>query len=57
MGNQEEVPGKKGMDSNWVIKLIWDLNQAQFTGSIRINFFKGDISKKIEKTSFISEKE
>ncbi|GEM_PF-4171772 len=48
---------KKKMNADWVLQLIRDLNQEQFTGSIRINFFKGDISKKIEKTSFISGKE
>ena len=57
MGSQQDLSDKKRMDPHWVIKLIRDLNQAQFTGSIRINFLKGDISKKIEKTSFISEKE
>lgn len=48
---------KKKVNSNWVLQLLQDLNQEQFTGSIRINFFKGDISRKIEKTSFISGKE
>lgn len=48
---------KKRVDSDWVLQLIRNLNQTQFTGSIRINFFKGDISKKVEKTSFISGKE
>jgi len=47
---------KKKVDSDWVLQLIRDLNQEQFTGSIRINFFKGDVSKKVEKTSFISGK-
>lgn len=57
MGSQQDISDKKPLDPHWVIKLIRDLNRAQFTGSIRINFLKGDISKKIEKTSFISEKE
>jgi len=40
----------------WVIGLLKDLKNEDFTGSIRFNFFKGNISKKVEKTSFISEK-
>lgn len=50
MGNKEQSAW------DWVIGLLNELKQDGFTGSIRINFFKGDISKKIEKTSFISEK-
>ncbi len=41
--------------SDWLIHLIRELNHKGFTGSIRINFHKGQISKKIEKTSYLSE--
>jgi len=48
--------GKEEFAWTWVKRLLKELKRESFTGSIRINFFKGDISKKIEKTSFISEK-
>ncbi len=57
MEREQMKVDKKGIDSDWVIQLIRGLNDEQFTGSIRLNFFKGDISRKIEKTSFISGKE
>jgi len=57
MKEHQTQEDKKRIASDWVIQLIQNLNQEQFTGSIRINFFKGDISRKIEKTSFISGKE
>ncbi|MFQ5589450.1 MAG: hypothetical protein ACE5F7_11505 [Nitrospiria bacterium] len=41
--------------SDWLMNVLQDLNQEQFTGSIRINFHKGQISRKIEKTLYLSE--
>ncbi len=55
MGNP--VSGDEtGLNWNWIIPFIRNLIHDGFTGSIRINFHKGSISKRIEKTSFISEK-
>ncbi|MFQ5543107.1 MAG: hypothetical protein ACE5FY_01995 [Nitrospiria bacterium] len=47
---------KAKFEWKWMIPFIRNLIHDGFTGSIRINFHKGSISKRIEKTSFISEK-
>ena len=48
---------KKGrIDWDWLIPLIRNLMEDRFTGSIRINFHQGRLSRKVEKTTFISEK-
>jgi len=50
------LENKEGFDWRWIVPFIRDLIHDGFTGSIRLNFHKGSISKRIEKTSFISEK-
>ncbi len=54
MVKRESIEERVQMD--WLIKLFSRLIGEEFTGSIRINFHKGAISRKVEKVSFISEK-
>jgi len=39
---------------SYIIKLLKDLIAAGFTGQVRVNFFKGKLSSKVEKKEAVN---